>query len=182
MQLHMMSGCTVNLLNPDPDTISLLDIAHNLARINRFNGATKIPYSVADHSVWVSKAVPEEHALAGLLHDASEAYLGDIVAPLKPLLRDYCYLEERFDRTISDVFGVGVGRLTPHEVRKADKAAALLEMFAVGHPAYEEYQVEIQNLDGSLRHQPIVPRSPEQAAENFINRFDEITGGDLWLL
>jgi len=178
MFVHTISGFVVNLLNPDPDTISIQDIAHNLARINRFNGATKVPYSVADHSVWVSKVVPEEHALAGLLHDASEAYLGDIVAPLKPLLRDYCYLEERFDAVIGKTFNVCVGGSTPHEVRKADKAAALLEMFAVEHPAYKEYQVEIQNLDGVLRQQPIVPRSPEQAAENFINRFNEIAGDD----
>jgi len=177
MIVHTPSGHKVNLRAPSEDSIEITDIAHNLARINRFNGATNIPYSVASHSVWVSKVVPEEQALSGLLHDASEAYLGDIIAPLKPMLQDYNYLEARFDLLISKVFGVHIGMLTPDELRKADSAAALLELFALGHPAYEERKTRIQNLNPVYLKQPIVPQSVEAAEKDFMERFNELTEG-----
>jgi len=111
------------------------------------------------------------------LHDASEAYLGDIIAPLKPMLQDYNYLEARFDLLISKVFGVRIGVLTPDELRKADSAAALLELFALGHPAYEERKTRIQNLNPVYLKQPIVPQSVEAAEKDFMERFNELTEG-----
>ncbi|MGF7160152.1 hypothetical protein FHS85_001775 [Rhodoligotrophos appendicifer] len=79
------SGLFVNLAYPRPETIRLRDIARHLCQMNRFCGATKLPLSVAQHSVVVSKRVlraagPLE-GLQGLLHDAHAAYLGDISAP-----------------------------------------------------------------------------------------------------
>jgi len=82
-----------------PDSINLGDIAHSLALTNRFNGHTIRAYSVAEHSVRVAVEVLRyaragklaEHqardaALCGLLHDAAEAYTGDIVSPLKSFI------------------------------------------------------------------------------------------------
>ena len=83
MQTH--SGAHVHLLTPEVDEIRLLDIAHALSRIPRFTGHTRghYAYSVAQHSVWVAETVPGPMALAALLHDAHEAYLGDIATPVK---------------------------------------------------------------------------------------------------
>lgn len=78
--------------NPNPDSVCIEDIAHALSNICRFNGHTKRHYSVAEHSIRVAcllKPRSPEEQLWGLLHDAAEAYLGDIVSPLKPKLSVY---------------------------------------------------------------------------------------------
>jgi hypothetical protein len=70
--------------DPRPEDVCLEDIAHHLALMCRFGGACRVFYSVAEHSVRVAELVwdrtngDREAALAGLLHDASEAYLVDI--------------------------------------------------------------------------------------------------------
>lgn len=78
-----LTGRKVHVLNPQPDQICLEDIAGALSRICRFGGMIANHYSVAQHSVLVSKICPPELAQIGLLHDATEAYLGDVIGPLK---------------------------------------------------------------------------------------------------
>lgn len=88
------SGMVVDLVNPKPEQIYIHDIAWSLSRQSRFNGHTSgsISYSVAQHSCWVATRVLHETkdrhaALYALLHDAHEAYIGDIVSPLKNIAR-----------------------------------------------------------------------------------------------
>lgn len=76
-------GNAVDLLNPHPASIDIEDIAHHLSLTNRFTGAIRCPYSVAQHSLYVSMMLSGPDQLHGLLHDAHEAYLGDISTPLK---------------------------------------------------------------------------------------------------
>ncbi|MFA5286352.1 MAG: hypothetical protein WC347_12205, partial [Smithellaceae bacterium] len=78
--IHTFSGIAFDLLNPKPEMILLEDIIHSLALINRFNGAAIFPYSVAQHSLYVASLLPSELKLHGLLHDAAEAYVGDMVS------------------------------------------------------------------------------------------------------
>jgi hypothetical protein len=72
---------------PQADEVRIVDIAHSLSMLCRFNGHCRRFYSVAEHSYWVADRLLHEFgsdvALVGLLHDAAEAYLGDIVRPLK---------------------------------------------------------------------------------------------------
>lgn len=84
------SGKRIDFRNPDPDEIVIEDIAAGLAAMPRWCGQTQfrsdpVHYSVAQHSVYCSKMCPR-HALAALLHDAPEAYMGDCSRPLKHLL------------------------------------------------------------------------------------------------
>src|SRR6267378_1608096 len=77
------SGLQFYHLAPTPEMVCIEDIAHALSQTCRWTGHTKFHYSVAQHSIYCSFLVPAEHALAALLHDASEAYLGDMNRPLK---------------------------------------------------------------------------------------------------
>lgn len=83
------SGRAVPLVRTPAVAISVRDIAAHLSKICRFAGATRVFYSVAQHSVLVSTLMAEHGPagrLYGLLHDAHEAYVGDIPQPVKHLL------------------------------------------------------------------------------------------------
>jgi len=75
--------------------VRLDDIVHSLSLMNRFNGAALFPYSVAQHSLHVASLLPAELRLEGLLHDAAEAYIGDMVSPLKQVMPEYKSVEAR---------------------------------------------------------------------------------------
>jgi hypothetical protein len=80
--MQTYTGKLIDLANFSEEDVRLPDISHALSLISRFTGHSKCPYSVAQHSVMVSRLTLPENALWGLLHDASEAYLGDVATPL----------------------------------------------------------------------------------------------------
>jgi len=110
------------------------DIVHSLSLINRFNGAAKFPYSVAQHSLYVAGLLPPELKLHGLLHDAPEAYVGDMVSPLKKIMTEYKEVEAGIAGVVAEVFGLS--RPAPPEVKKADLAVLSAEREQVLLPSY----------------------------------------------
>lgn len=86
--IQTYTGGFFYLLDPRPDEVELADIFHALGHLPRFTGHTFRPYSVAQHSLHVANLAAEVNArdprflLAALLHDAHEAYLGDIATPI----------------------------------------------------------------------------------------------------
>ncbi len=118
MNLITPTGRVIDPANPRVDDICIEDIAYGLAKEERFDGNTIVPYSVAQHSVHVANLIASGPCSAGdswpwvaggLMHDATEAYLGDIVSPLKRLLPDYCALEAKWNEIIFERF-----KLNPH--------------------------------------------------------------------
>ena len=104
--IRTVSGQYVNVVDPDPATILIEDIAHALAQIPRFGGHLKRQYSVAQHSVACCALAPEEFKLEALMHDASEAYLLDMPKPIKVNLPDYQVIENRMQKIICEKFGL----------------------------------------------------------------------------
>lgn len=136
---RMLSGRRLDLLDPSPDDIDILDIAHGLARVARWNGQTvgDHAFSVAEHALIVeaiaSDCAPErndQHALAALLHDAPEYVIGDLISPFKTAIGlDYKAFELRILAAIHVRFGLPA-TLPPHltaAIKSADTIAAFYE-------------------------------------------------------
>lgn len=81
-------------LDPQPEHVFIEDIAHALGMLCRYNGHCNRFYSVAEHSIFVSRALPSKLRLAGLLHDAAEAYISDLIRPVKPYIKEYKRIEQ----------------------------------------------------------------------------------------
>lgn len=128
----------MDLVNPNPSEIHLGDIARALSRICRFNGFCREFYSVAEHSVLCVKAFAL-HAAGNinddpflrdiardiLMHDAAEAYLGDVTRPLKRHLPDYKQIENRMEAAIAARFNLS-GQ-SPEWVKRVDLELLALE-------------------------------------------------------
>ena len=134
--MQTATGLAYDYANPSPEQISLEDIAHHLAQTNRWSGACNRPYSVAEHSVRVSRILEEwGHGElwcgAGLMHDAHEAYIWDCVRPLKPLIGEvYEQFTRKADAAIAWKFWKNPGfALIFHDesVKAADDVALVAE-------------------------------------------------------
>jgi hypothetical protein len=163
------SGRQVDLLAPSPDAIVIGDIAHHLALQVRWVGAVRSFYSVAQHSVHVAQIVPGEHRLWALLHDASEAYLGDVSAPLKGWtgMSGYRALEAQLQHVIEHRFGLRGPR--PASVDEADHRVRVAE----AHDLLVTVPPSMQGLPraGFVIH----PKSPAGAKAWFLNAFAALT-------
>lgn len=119
------TGKRFDLYEPDAGMIDPRDISHSLAHLCRFNGHTREFYSVAQHSCIVAELVPEEHKLAALLHDAAEAYLGDMTRPLKQWMPDYRGFEDVIWMRVCERFDLALD--LPTCVHRADLIALATE-------------------------------------------------------
>lgn len=163
------TGTYFDFANPKRETIHIEDIARALSNICRFNGHTKEFYSVAQHSVLVSEACNPEDALHGLLHDASEAYLGDVVTSLKDMLPSYKVLEADLQSAIYRCFGLDPEM--PASVKYADLSLLAAERRdLMNHGGYSWSVLDGVEPIGHL----IEPLLPKQAYNLFINRYFEI--------
>lgn len=159
------SSRAIDLFDPSPSDIHIGDIAHALSMQCRFVGHVSEFYSVAEHSVRVSFAVPEAAALHALLHDASEAYLGDVSTPLKSALPQYRALETRMMHTIFRAFDLEYG-LWQHQIKQADLSVTHAECRDL-MPSGHVFGVESVKPDDNL----IVPWTQDEARRVFLTRF-----------
>ena len=101
-RIMLAGGTLFDLADPAASEFTIGDIAHALGRVCRFAGHTNRFYSVAEHCVHVARLVPLSLMRPALLHDASEAFIGDVTRPLKAMLPDYREIEARVEDAISD--------------------------------------------------------------------------------
>lgn len=164
------SGKYFNFLEPEKSEFSIFDIAHALSHVCRFAGHTREFYSVAQHSVLVSRIVPDEHALAGLLHDASEAFIGDVSKPLKTMLPDYQRIERRVSEAVLARFGLA--STLPREVKAADMTALSTERRDLMPPTGDDFDGWLEGYAPLTER--IYPLDPRRARELFMFRFQEV--------
>jgi len=175
MALHgsisTFSGIRFWPLLPNPADIRIEDIAHALSKQCRFAGHSREFYSVAEHCVRVSQHCRPEDALWGLLHDASEAYLSDVPAPLKelPEFEAYRAAERSLQGTIALRFGLPIEQ--PRSITEADRAVLGIEIRDLLRPlggrqpgtTPQETKLAITN-----------PWQPRIAKARFLSRFREL--------
>lgn len=171
--IQTYTGIAFDVLVPKPEQIAIEDIAHALSNLCRFAGHCRAFYSIAQHSVLVSRAVPPEHALQALLHDAPEAYCVDIPRPLKrsDAMAGYRVVEERLWLCCAVAFGVP--REMHRLVKQHDTRALLTEQRDLMGPQAEAWRDSAEPYA-----ETIVPLPPRKAKVLFLDRFAELTGKD----
>ena len=162
-RIKLLSGGFYDFIDLEQSVYNIEDIAHNLSRICRYTGAIEKHYSVGQHSVLVSYAVEREHALAALLHDASEAFMNDINSPLKALLPGYKRIEKKVEKEIFKRFGL---KFPMHpSIKVADTNI---------------FQAEDYYLRGNVNKlgpyfKPVVAWTAAKSKKKFLERFMELT-------
>lgn len=164
------TGRRFHLLDPDPGAIVIEDIAHALSMICRFNGHIRRFYSVAEHSLNVASQCSPDNKLAGLLHDGSEAYISDIVKPLKdtPEFAFYREVEARVQGAVYSAFGLPHGGI-PLEVQLVDYHMAGTEGASL-LPVIPEWAYQREALPVEIRCLP-----PVEAELRFLDAFRRLS-------
>lgn len=158
-------------IDPRPQEVDGRDIARALSLLCRFGGHAPTGfYSVAEHSVLVSEILPEPLKLWGLLHDASEAYVADIVRPAKRFISGYAEVESRIMRAIAKKFDLPPEM--PEAVKRADEAVLCAEYYQLGFDA-----VALQGWNLSEPPAPVTIRqlSPAEAEAAFLGALYDLT-------
>jgi 5'-deoxynucleotidase YfbR-like HD superfamily hydrolase len=126
--IQTYSGLQFDYEDLNLDGISIIDIAHALSNVPRYSGHVKFPYSVAQHSIIVSSLFGhKELAFQALMHDAAEAYLGDLPTPAKRLVPEYQELEDNVLRAIFKKYRIPYPIY--ESVHFADKQVLLAERY-----------------------------------------------------
>lgn len=167
--LLTVAGDYVNFLEPEGTRFDIEVIAHALSNICRFGGHTTAFYSVAQHSVLVSQIVSKPLELQALLHDGAEAFLGDVIKPLKVLLPNYSEIEDRLQRAIYKSFGIC--EVQHPDIKYADRVLLATERrdLMQENKSVWELTKGIKPLD-----QHIGPLQPQAAMRLFMDRYNEI--------
>jgi hypothetical protein len=171
------SGLYFDLAAPRAADVRIEDIAAGLAKICRFGGHVDPFYSVAEHSVACAMAAMADrwhpgNVLAVLLHDAAEAYVGDMVKPLKIMLPEYSRIEGAVQAAIGEALGIdfeakrGVIQLYDHALLIAEKRA----LFPADKTRWTG-EDGVLHLDYSPQCWP-----PERAETEFLNYYQQLRG------
>ena len=168
------SGLVFDFVNPTEDMIDIEDVAHALSHLCRFTGHCDRFYSVAEHSLIGALIFMErgddELAFEFLMHDAHEAYVGDLSTNLKKLCPDFKIIEERVDKLIRKKYNMA--NEMPSEVKQMDiKMLATEKSNLLYNHRFSDWAVlnNIDTLNEDLRDNNL---SMQQVRQLFIDTFD----------
>jgi len=167
------SGGRFWVLDPRADEIHIEDLAHHLALECRFGKTCRTFYSVAQHCVLASYLVAPENAMWALLHDAAEAYLGDLPRPIKqlPEMAAYRAAEAAIMLKVCERFGLPAE--TPADVKVVDEVMLSTEArdIASSRADIRTWRLPEPPLAQTIRAWPW-----EVAEQRFLTRFVALGG------
>lgn len=187
--MHTAKGSKYYPFAPKPQDVHIYTIAHHLATIGRWNGATlrrskedsrfdQIFYSVAEHSVYVWRYVCEELGrpdlgLYALLHDAAEAYVSDLIRPLKystAFFEPFKRIEEINERAIAERFNLTLP--FPEEIKIADDAVCAAEASQIiVMKSSEDWEIGKMYNDKRIAPYIIEMLEPTRARDLFLDTY-----------
>lgn len=160
-------GITIDILNPDKFLVDIQDIANALSKICRWGGHCREFYSVAQHSVVVAAMADNSCRLEALMHDAQEAYVQDIVSPLKKILEPiYKPIEDKWEAVIAEVYNLDPKSKV--KIKPLDMAVLQMEFdyLMLGDKHKWEEQMQSIGLKGGTW-------TPQEAYDQFRKCFNE---------
>ncbi len=157
--ISTFSGNRIDVFKLDPDLFTIEDIAHGLSQHPRFAGQLPDHYSVAQHSINCFFEAPEAYKLEALMHDASEAFTGDIAKPIKHRLPDFVALEDYIMRVLSKKFGFTYPKSTV--VKKLDQSIGLRE--------YKRLKLKDFNIPSMIGEHDTMNMAARRFADIYIN-------------
>lgn len=130
--MNTVSGIKFNIFDPNVLQINIMDICHGLAYKGHFCGQSQQYFSIAQHSLLVVELFEKdkgndfiEHSLACLMHDAAEAYIGDLIKPIKIHFPLFCEIEDRILKVIFEAYNINYELLS--DIKIYDNMAQELE-------------------------------------------------------
>ncbi len=166
--ITLASGRIFDFLDPHGSDFGIDDVAHALAHVCRYAGQCSGFYSVAEHSLHVS-ATATDYQYEALLHDAAEAFLGDVTRPLKQLLPDYRRIESTVEDAVAERFG-----LRPDyrpSVKAADLRVLAAEQLQIMAPGTADWAVAAQIDPAPIS---VAFLSPPKAKGAFLARYHQL--------
>lgn len=196
-ELETVTGQLVDVSNPDPSTINIEDIAWGLSRMPRFCGqtVTAIAYNTAQHSLFVAEEVedmirrdtiqlsPSKHSdivLKALLHDAAEAYTGDLPSPVKHLTKLRPIIIQIENGLMNAIYtSLGIVEPTEEEekiIKLADRIAQKIEAHAF-MPSRGKHWENLPNVSLERLQQFSPPLDSLTSYKLFMNKFNSLHKG-----
>jgi 5'-deoxynucleotidase YfbR-like HD superfamily hydrolase len=158
--INTFSGVEFDLFNPKPHMVKIEDIARALAYNPHFNGHTPAFFSIAEHCMLVADLVPnylgKRGKLVALLHDAAEAYVGDLISPLKNKMPFFRHTENKIIKAVFEHFNLPIHLMGT--IKKYDEKA-------------KQYEFDAFYGDGKF----VTYHSPDKAEVAFLRRFAQYT-------
>jgi hypothetical protein len=155
---------------PRVEDVFIEDIAHSLSMMCRYNGHCTKFYSIAEHSLHVSRLIDGAGRLEGLLHDAAECYISDIPGPIKRALPDLVEIEDRIFEVVAKRFDLQSP--LPLSIKRADLAVTAAEKRQIMMEMNEPWPFELPEPDQRTK---IECWQPEIARENFLMEFERLS-------
>lgn len=171
-------GNAVDIENFNADELSIEEIALSLARVNRFAGHTRkgVVYTVAEHSVWVSYAVPHALAYPALMHDVEEAVFSDIPKPVKHLSKEIIRAGDEVRAQLWFALGCYATSREWEYIHAADYLALQTEARDLMHPNIERFIPFPKEYSRTIF--PLM--NEDDIVQQFMDRYNEVSGVKTW--